>query len=76
MFRLKNRSTNDWLLRFQDGSTYPIWTNNKSEALVFPEDKREFWEDDEDYQIVELSEAEIMAQLPPEIAPRLPGFEW
>lgn len=71
MFRLKSRSTNHWLLRFQENSTYPIWTDNKVKALIFPEEKREFWEEDEDYQIVELSTDEIMTVIG---APRLPGF--
>jgi hypothetical protein len=74
MFRLRDKETGQWLLRFDDGME-PIWTNDKSQALVFPEEKREFWEDDEDYQIVDLTENEIMASLGQEIAPRLPGFE-
>jgi hypothetical protein len=48
-----------------------IWTSSKTDALVLPPEKREFWEDDEDVEIVELAEDEFMAAMG---CARLPGF--
>ena len=71
MFRLQDRQARRWLLRFQDGGANPLWTWNKAEALVLPQDKREFWEEDEDYKIIPLEEDELMSR---RNQPRLEGF--
>lgn len=72
MFRLRDLTTGLWFQRLdEDGDI--IWTEYKAEALVFPPDKKEFWEQEYGYEveIVPLAEDELMARME---APRLPGF--
>lgn len=70
MFRLKNKNTGQWYKAIGEGIDI-IWTWSKVEALVFPSDKREFWETQEDVEIVPLAEDELLSRLG---QPRLEGF--
>lgn len=70
MFRLLNKKTGLWY-KSMDEDADIIWTEYKDKALVFPPEKREFWEGDEDVEIIPLEVDEVMAQMG---APRLPGF--
>lgn len=72
MFRLRNKQTDYWYKSMdEDGDI--IWTDSKVEALVFPPDKKEFWQQEygDEVEIVPLAEDEVMARME---APRLPGF--
>lgn len=69
MFRLRNLHTRLWY-KSLDGMEI-TWTWNKPEALVFPQDKREFWEADQDCEIVPLDEGELMSRTG---QPRFEGF--
>jgi hypothetical protein len=73
-FRVRIRATGEWVIG--SGEFGELTSPKRSEGLVFEPDQREHWKDHQEFEIAPLTEAEIMAQLPPEIAPRLPGFEW
>lgn len=69
-FRIRDLDTGLWY-EGMDEDLDIIWTSSKTDALVLPPEKREFWEDDEDVEIVELAEDEFMAAMG---CARLPGF--
>lgn len=53
MFRLQDKDTGLWYKAMdEDGDI--IWTEYKNRALIFPPEKREFWEDNEGVEIVRL----------------------
>lgn len=71
MFRLRDSETGFWYESMDDGGDI-TWVSNKTEALIFPSIKRQFWEEyGDEFEIVELEVDEVMAQME---APRLPGF--
>lgn len=72
MYKLRNRTTGFWIEDMNDGEI--IITEFRHKALVFPDVKREFWEDDPDYEIVPLEVDELLSAMGEEVAPRFPGF--
>lgn len=49
MFRLRHRATDLWYTALDDRGKI-IWTEYKKQSLIFPPEKREFWEGDEDIE--------------------------
>lgn len=72
MFRLRDSKTGLWYKSLDEDADI-IWTEYKDKALVFPPDKRQWWEEEygDEFEITELEVDEVMAQVG---APRLPGF--
>lgn len=70
MFKLRSKSTGLWYTLEDDEI---IFTEYKNKALIFPSDKRQFWEEEysDEFEIVPLAEDELLTQMN---APRLPGF--
>jgi hypothetical protein len=71
-FRIRVVATGEWVIG--PGEFGCTTTPKRTDGLIFEPDEWEKWEDDQDYEIVPLTETEIMERLGPEIAPRLPGF--
>lgn len=72
-FRIRDRESGEWVVGY-DGGAY-LTTPHRTNGLVFEPHEREEWEGDKEFEIVEVTETEIMAAMGPKIAPRLPGFE-
>lgn len=69
MFRLR-ASNGEWLIGHN--GVEDVTTKDKSKALILPDEKRKFWEEEqEEFEIVSLAEDELTARFG---APRLPGF--
>jgi hypothetical protein len=74
-FRIKSKLSGGWLM--PSFGVEDEFSKDRRKAAIFKPDDRPFWESKADeFEIIPLTESEIMAQLPPEIAPRLPGFDW
>lgn len=71
-FRVKVRATGGWVIGI--GEFEELTSKNKSEAIIWKPDERRNWEDYDEFEIVEVTESEVMESLGREIAPRLPGF--
>jgi len=71
-FRIRVIATGEWVIG--SNGAEDLTTPKRADGLIFEPDQREPWEGHKDFEIVELTESEVMASLPPEVAPRLPGF--